>query len=205
MAVNGSERVDVVRRDVVVVGGSAGGIAAVQEIVARLPADLAACILVVIHLPPMVPSRLAALLDRSGPLPARSAVAGEPLRPGRIYTAVADRHLLVGADHTVELGLGPRENRVRPAVDALFRSAARRCGPRAIGVVLSGTLDDGAAGLAAIAERGGLSLVQRPDDARFDGMPKAALHAVPGATSTTASELGRLVAGLVGRPAAERA
>jgi two-component system chemotaxis response regulator CheB len=199
--VNGSGRLDAARRDVVVVGGSAGGIAALQRLVARLPANLPASLLVVMHLAPTVPSRLAELLDKAGPLPARPAVAGEPLRPGRIYTAVTDRHLLVSDGDTVQLSLGPRENRVRPAVDALFRSAARWCGPRAIGVVLSGALDDGAAGLAAIDQRGGLPLVQRPDDARFVGMPTAALRAVPGATSATAADLGRLISEAAGTPA----
>jgi two-component system chemotaxis response regulator CheB len=194
--------VNVARRDVVVVGGSAGGLAALQKVVARMPVDLPASVLVVMHLTPTAPSRLADLLDKTGPLPAQPAVAGEHLRPGRIYTAVPDRHLLVSAGGTVQLSLGPRENRVRPAVDALFRSAARWCGPRAIGVVLSGALDDGAAGLAAIQQRGGLPLVQRPDDARFEGMPSAALQAVPGATAATAAGLGRLIAEAAGAPAA---
>jgi two-component system chemotaxis response regulator CheB len=113
---------------------------------------------------------------------------------------VPDRHLLVGEHDVLRLSRGPRENRARPAVDALFRSAARWCGPRVIGVVLSGALDDGAAGLATIAERGGTALVQRPDTARFDGMPRAALRAVPDAVPLSPAELARAIVDLAGKP-----
>jgi two-component system chemotaxis response regulator CheB len=189
-----------VRRDIVVIGASAGGLQALQQLVALLPGDLAASVLVVIHLPPGTPTRLAEILAKAGSLPAVAAQDGRPLVPGCIYTAVPDRHLLIGDNDTVRLSRGPRENRVRPAVDPLFRAAARWCGPRVIGVVLSGTLDDGAAGLAAIAGRGGATLVQRPEGAKFDGMPKAALIAVPGATSVPAAQLAKVITELVGQP-----
>jgi two-component system chemotaxis response regulator CheB len=108
----------------------------------------------VVHLAPHAPSRLAEVLARNGALPAAAAVDGTPMAPGRIHTAVPDRHLLIGEHDKMLLRRGPRENRVRPAADSLFRAAARWCGPRVIGVVLSGTLDDGAAGLAAITQGG---------------------------------------------------
>jgi two-component system chemotaxis response regulator CheB len=190
----------VAQRDVVVIGASAGGLQALQQLTARLPGDLPASVLVAVHLAPNSPSRLANVLARNGGLPAAAAVDGEPMCPGRIHTAVPDRHLLIGEHDVVLLRRGPRENRVRPAVDALFRAAARWCGPRVIGVVLSGALDDGAAGLAAIVQRGGVALVQRPEDAKFDGMPRAALQAVPGATSAPAAQLARIITDMVGQP-----
>jgi two-component system, chemotaxis family, protein-glutamate methylesterase/glutaminase len=188
------------RRDVVVVGASAGGMSALQRIVARLPAALPASVLVVTHLAPAAPSRLPTILGKATALPVSAAEDGQPMKPGHVYTAVPDRHLLIGAHDVLRLSRGPRENRVRPAVDALFRSAARWCGPRVIGVVLSGTLDDGAAGLAAIVESGGAALVQRPAEARFAGMPRAALTAVPGAEELPATQLARRIAELVDQP-----
>ncbi|HEX8344799.1 MAG TPA: chemotaxis protein CheB [Actinoplanes sp.] len=190
------------RRDVVVAGGSAGGIEAFCNFLADLPADLPAAVLVVVHMPADGPSALPEVLDRCGPLPARWAVDGEPLVPGRVYVGARDHHLLVH-DGVVRLSRSARQNRVRPAVDALFRSAARWCGPRTVAVVLSGVLDDGAAGLAAVHARGGVAVVQDPDDATFGGMPRAALAAVGGdAAMGTASELARCVMDLAGRPVA---
>ena len=192
-----------VRRDVVVIGASAGGLEALQRLMVRLPGNLAASVLVVVHVAPTAPSRLAGILSKAGALPAVAAVDGAPMTPGLIHAAVPDRHLLIGEHDVVRLSRGPRENRVRPAVDSLFRAAARWCGPRVIGVVLSGTLDDGAAGLAAIAQRGGVALVQRPEDARFGGMPRAALAAVPDATAAPTAQLARLITDLVGQPVPE--
>jgi two-component system chemotaxis response regulator CheB len=187
------------RRDVVVIGASAGGLEALQQVVQRLPGDLAASVLVVIHLAPEAPSRLADILTKAGRLPATAAVDGRTMGPACIYTAVPDRHLVIGEGDVLRLSRGPRENRVRPAVDSLFRAAARWCGPRVIAVVLSGTLDDGAAGLAAIAQNGGATLVQRPDDARFPGMPRAALAAVPAARAVPAAQLAQVIVDLVGQ------
>ena len=183
-----------------VVGASAGGLKALRQLVAYLPADLPAAVLVTTHLAPTVPSKVAAVLRKAGSLPAATVADGTPIKPGRIYTAMPDRHLVVDDGDVLRLSRGPRENRVRPAVDALFRSAARWCGPRVVGVVLSGSLDDGAAGLAAIVECGGVALVQDPADAMFDGMPRAALRAVPGAEVGTPAQLARKIIEWAGRP-----
>jgi two-component system, chemotaxis family, protein-glutamate methylesterase/glutaminase len=189
---------DEVKHDVVVIGGSAGSHTALQALVAALPADLAATVLVTVHLAPDARTIIADMLNRVGALPASPAVDGEPARPGRIYTAVPDRHLLITADDVLRLGRGPKQNRVRPSVDATFRSAARWCGTRVIGVVLSGSLDDGASGLASVVEYGGAALVQQPGDARFGGMPSSALKVVPSAEALPAAHLGRAITGLVG-------
>ena len=162
-------------RDIIVVGASAGGVEALVRLVSALPADLPAAVLVVLHVPPDAPSALPAILARAGPLPVAHAENGEPIQYGRIYVAPPNYHLLV-MDGQVRLALGPRENGVRPAADVLFRSAARTFGPRVVGVVLSGTLRDGTLGLSAIRLRGGVAMVQDPDEALFGGMPSSALE-----------------------------
>jgi two-component system chemotaxis response regulator CheB len=183
-------------RDLVVLGASAGGVEALQEVLRGLPADLPAAVLVVMHMPAHGQSALPAILGRSGPLPAIRAEQAAPLVPGRIYVAVSDQHLLVRDGHML-LSRAPHQNRARPAVDALFRSAARWRGPRAVGVVLSGALDDGAAGLAAIdAARGGC-VVQDPADAMYAGMPQAALTVVPHAVVAPARDIGDHIRALV--------
>jgi two-component system chemotaxis response regulator CheB len=184
-------------RDLVVIGGSAGGLEALCPLIAGLPGDLPAAVLVVLHMPARTESALAAIVDRCGPLPAVPASSGEPLRPGRVHVAVPDRHLLV-RDSTILLSRAPKQNRARPAIDALFRSAARWRGGRTVGVVLSGSLDDGAAGLAAIASAGGACVVQDPADALVASMPAAALAVVPTATTCPAAELGPALAALTG-------
>lgn len=171
-------------RDIVVVGASAGGVQALTALAAGLPPDFPAAVFVVLHMPPYAESRLPEILGWSTTLPVAHAVDGEAIVGGRIYVAPPDRHLLVRHGR-VELGRGPRENRSRPAVDALFRTAARAYGPRVIGVVLSGALYDGSAGLLAITSQGGLAVVQDPEQATIDGMPRSALrltavdHVVP--------------------------
>ncbi len=165
------------RQDIVVIGASAGGIQALITLLGGLPADLPAAIFVVVHIPPYSISLLPEILGRAGPLPAAHAVHGEAIRPSRIYVAPPNRHLLVRRDQ-VEVTGGPRENHVRPAVDPLFRSAARAYGQRVVGVVLSGSLYDGSAGLLAVKGRGGVAIVQDPDDAAVDSMPRNALALV---------------------------
>ena len=182
-----------------VVGASAGGLEALQQLVAGLPADLPAPVLVVVHLQPSSESALPQVLSRAGHLPAVHARSGEPLQPGRIVVAPPDRHLLVH-DSKVRLSRGPRENRQRPAIDVLFRSAAAGYGPGVVAVVLSGALDDGAVGAAAIAAQDGAVLVQDPEEARVTGMPRAALAAVRRARALPAAELGAAVTDLVRRP-----
>jgi two-component system CheB/CheR fusion protein len=185
-----------VSRDVVVVGASAGGVQAMRNLVAALPPGLPAAILVVLHLPPGGVSALVQILSRAGPLRAEHPVDGQPIAPGRIYVAPPDHHLLI-RDGRVTVSRGPRENGHRPAIDPLFRSAAQAHGLGTVGVVLSGTLDDGAAGLAAIARRGGVAVVQDPHDAMHAGMPMAALTEVPDALIAPAAELGAVVNRLV--------
>ncbi|UGS36613.1 chemotaxis protein CheB [Capillimicrobium parvum] len=159
------------------VGASAGGVEALADLVRALPEDLAVPIVVVMHLPASGTSVLPAILDRASPLPALPIADGEALAPGRIYVGPPDHHVIVGRGE-LSLTHGPRENGYRPAVDVLFRTAALSYGPAAIGIVLSGTLDDGAAGLGVIKAHGGIAIVQSPDDATYAGMPQAAIDRV---------------------------
>ncbi len=161
-----------------------------------LPEDFAAPICIVLHLPPSGTSVLPAILDRAGPLRAVAARDGEPLVAGCVYVAPADCHLLV-APGEVALSAGPRENGHRPAVDTLFRTAAQSYGPAVVGVVLSGALDDGAAGLAQIKAHGGTCIVQDPDDAMYRGMPDAALARVEADHVVGIRDLARLLVQLV--------
>ncbi|MCM6777960.1 chemotaxis protein CheB [Nocardia sp. CDC159] len=177
---------------VIVVGASAGGVEALREFVSGLPPDLPAAVLVVLHLPSGGTSVLATTLQRVAPIPARPAHHGAPLAPGIIYTAVPDHHLLVTAEHIV-LSHGPSENGHRPGIDALFRSAAMTWDCRVAGVVLSGSLDDGTAGLALIKSRGGLAAVQEPTEALYRSMPDNALAHVAADLVLPARELGAAV------------
>jgi two-component system, chemotaxis family, protein-glutamate methylesterase/glutaminase len=182
---------------VVVVGGSAGSIAPLRELAAALPPDLPGAVAVTIHVGEQARSRLPSILERGGPLPATHARAGEPLRPGHIYVAPPGCHLLMTAG-VVELSNGPRMNRTRPAVDAMFASAARWFGDRAVAVVLSGALDDGAIGAALVELAGGLVVVQDPGEADQPSMPQAALAATHTAIPVPETDLGRVVSGMLG-------
>jgi len=177
---------------VVVVGASAGGVEALRDLVAGLPADLPACVLVVLHIPATGAGALPAILDRVGALPATHASEGQRLLPGHILVAPPDHHVVV-VDGRVALTRGPTENGHRPAVDVLFRSAARAYGSRVVGVVLSGSLDDGAAGCVSISQRGGRCLVQDFDEALYDAMPRAAAAAAAIDTQVKATEMPELV------------
>ena len=184
-------------RDVVVVGGSAGSLVPLREMVAALPSDLPGSVLVTTHIPQRARSELPWLLSRSGPLPAAHARTGQPLEPGRIYVAPPGCHLLM-PDGVVELSNGPRVNRTRPAIDVMFASAARWFGDRVVAVVLSGALDDGAVGAALVARAGGLAVVQEPKEAAHSSMPRAALAAAPGAIAVPTGQLGQVVSGMLG-------
>lgn len=160
------------------IGGSAGGLEAVRKIAASLPKDFPAPICLTLHVSPESPGLVPELLNLVGPLKARHPDEGETLQPGHIYVAPPDHHLLIDEQRRLRLPRGPKENRFRPAIDPLFRSAAVVAAERACGIVLSGALDDGAAGLAAIKSRGGAAIVQDPADATVKSMPQAALNAV---------------------------
>lgn len=162
---------------VVAIGASAGGIEALSELLRALPSSLSAAFLVVVHIPAHSPSYLDEVLARCTAMPVRPASNGEPLKNRCVYVASADLHLMVDGGKA-KLTRGPKECRVRPAIDVLFRSAAVNYGPRAAGVVLSGMLDDGTAGLWAIKEAGGLALVQDPAQAIHDSMPRSAIEHV---------------------------
>jgi two-component system chemotaxis response regulator CheB len=183
---------------VVAVGASAGGVEALTQFAAGLPADLPFAIAIVLHMPPGAPSVLARIIDRSGPLPAVRAQHNAPLEAGRIYVCLPDRHLLV-SDHHVALSAGPTENGYRPAINALFRSVALAYGPRAVGVLLSGVLDDGVLGMAAIRSRGGTTIVQRPREAIYPSMPTNAVQAGVAEHEVSASEIGTLLMKLAER------
>ena len=162
-------------RDIIVMGASAGGIEAFREIIRALPRDFNASVFIVLHIPADSPSRLAPILGRDTDLTVTSARDGAAIEHGHIYVAPPDHHLLLEPDR-MRVVRGPRENRHRPAIDPLFRSAARAFGPRVIGVLLSGLLDDGTNGLQVIHARGGVSIVQDPSEAEFSTMPHNAVE-----------------------------
>ncbi len=164
-------------RDIIVMGGSAGAVEGMAQIVSGLPAGLPAAVFVVVHFPAYSTSVLPRILSRAGALPAVHPRDGDPVEPGHIYVAPPDHHLLLEKG-IIRLSRGPRENGHRPAVDTLFRSAARAYGNRVAGVVITGNLDDGTAGLGAVRARGGAAVVQDPEDAMHPGMPTSALNVV---------------------------
>ncbi|TMB31633.1 MAG: chemotaxis protein CheB [Deltaproteobacteria bacterium] len=162
-------------RDLFVIGASAGGVEALSQLVSHLPHDLAAAVLVVLHIPQDRPSVLPRILSAAGALPATHAKGGERAVHGHLYVAPPGRHLLVH-DGTLRLSSGPKEGGHRPAIDPLFRTAARAAGSRVVGVVLSGSLDDGTAGLVSIKQLGGICVVQDPNEAICGDMPRNALQ-----------------------------
>src|SRR5215212_9137289 len=191
------------RRYIVTIGASSGGVETLIKLVGKLPADLPAALFVVVHFPPAAPSVLPKILDRSGPLPAVGCEDGELIKPGRIYVARPDLHLLL-EDGRVCMTRGPKENRYRPAVDTLFRTAALAYGPRVVGVVLSGALNDWTAGLQAVKQRGGVAVVQDSGDALFSGMPDSALEYVGADHCLPMEKIAPLLVRLSGEPAKEQ-
>jgi two-component system chemotaxis response regulator CheB len=165
------------RHDIVTIGASSGGVEALISLVRSLPPDLPAAVFVVNHLSEGFPSALPSILNRAGPLTAAHPKDGDQIESGRIYVAPPGFHMLLEPGH-VRVVRGPKENRHRPAVDPLFRTAARAYGSRVVGVILTGALDDGTAGLLAVKRRDGVAVVQDPDEAPVSGMPQSALEYV---------------------------
>ena len=178
--------------DIIVIGASAGGVEALMTVVRDLPADLPAAVFVVLHIPAQGPSFLPGILSRSGPLVATHPEDKEKIEYGHIYVAPPDLHLLVEHGY-VRVTHGPKENRHRPAVDPFFRSAARAYGPRVVGVILTGALDDGTAGLLAVKRRNGIAIVQDPSTALYPSMSRSALEHVNVDYSVPLSEIGHLL------------
>ena len=187
-------------KDIVVVGASAGGMEALQKLVSGLPRDFPGSLFVVWHLAPGTKSILAEIISKAGPLKACRPEDGDRIEPGRIYVAPNDYHMLLEKG-TMRVARGPKENRFRPAIDPLFRSAAYVYGPRAVGVVLTGALDDGTAGLWTIKLRGGTAIVQEPSEALIRSMPLNALDNVAVDYKLPAAEIGALLGRLAREPA----
>jgi two-component system, chemotaxis family, protein-glutamate methylesterase/glutaminase len=187
-------------RNIIVVGTSAGGLEALDELIGQLPKDLGASLLIVQHMaPPNSGEALMRRLSRHKLFAVKLAKDGERVKPGRIYIAPPDHHLLLKTDKVL-VRKGARENRSRPAVDPLFRSAAVAHGSRVIGVILTGMLDDGTAGLVAIKRCGGVTVVQDPNDAAYPGMPQSALDNLKVDFCVPIAEMGQLLATLVAKP-----
>jgi two-component system chemotaxis response regulator CheB len=184
------------RRDIIAIGGSAGSVDVIRRICGALPTDLQASVFIAVHVGAIGQDLLADILDSAGPLPASTAVDGEPIQYGRIYVAPADHHLVIDG-HILRLGRGPRENMARPAIDPLFRSAGISAGSRVIGVLLSGMLNDGASGLADLKRCGGVTVVQNPLDAAQSEMPQTALLASDVDYRASAADLADLIGRLI--------
>jgi two-component system chemotaxis response regulator CheB len=183
------------RPELIVIGTSAGGLRPLQHIVQSLPPAFPACTLAVMHI--AAESVLANILSRGAKVLVKVAETGDPIGPGLFYVAPPDQHMLV-RQGSIELARGPRENRARPAIDPLFRSAALAYGERVIGVILTGFLEDGAAGLLAVKRAGGIAVVQDPEDAEFPSMPASALARVRVDYCTALRELPSLLQSLTG-------
>jgi two-component system chemotaxis response regulator CheB len=188
------------RRDVIAIGGSLGAVDAVKQLCRDLPGDLAANIFIVIHVGAEGNDLLAGIFDAHSSISISTAVDGEVLRSGHAYVAPADRHLLV-IGNVVRLGRGPRENMARPAIDPLFRSVAMSFGSRAVAVVLTGMLNDGASGLADIKRCGGITIVQNPADAVAPDMPQGALRGSDVDYRAPLSDMAALLIKLIGEDA----
>lgn len=191
------------KRDIIVVGASAGGITALSELLSSIPESLNASIFVVLHLPAASPSALPAILTRAGKLPAHRAVDGEQIKPGSIYVAPPDHHILLEGNRVL-VKKGPKENNFRPSIDALFRSAAYAYGPRVIGIVLSGLLNDGTSGLWSVKRLGGITIIQEPTDADYPSMPLNVLDYVKVDHAIAASRMGPLLQKLTTEKAARK-
>lgn len=189
-------------RDILAIGTSAGGVEALMFLAKSFPPDFPAAVFVTLHLPSQFRSSLDDILDRAGPLSATFAQDGDKLRKSHIYIAPVDRHLMVESDRVI-LGHGSRENNARPAIDPMLRSVAACCGPRTVGVVLTGTLYDGASGLWAIDQCGGVTVVQDPSDAAFPDMPTNALNRLRPDHVVSLAAMPKLLNSLAAQPAGD--
>lgn len=187
-------------RDIIVMGASAGGVQVLADLIGELPANLPASVFIVIHLAPHGTSAMPSILSRAGKLKAVHPRDGERIEHGKVYVAPPDHHLLIEPDR-VRISRGPTENGYRPAVDVLFRTASQVYGPRVIGVVLTGNLDDGTAGLALIKKYRGIAVVQDPEEADYPGMPRSAIASVDVDHVLPVSSIGPLLAHLAGQEA----
>lgn len=178
--------------DLVVIGGSAGGLPALFDVVRHLPADLSAAVCVAIHTSPYSPGKLPEIVEHRTELPCLFAADGQAIQNGHLYFAPVDRHLLIDG-RKLRVSHGPRENGFRPAVDPLFRSAARAFGNRVAGIVLSGSLGDGSYGLAMIKRAGGVTIIQDPEEAIVPSMPLSALRGVEIDHIVSAAEMASLI------------
>ncbi len=190
-------------RDIIVIGTSTGGVEVLSRLVQGLPPGFPAALFVVCHVPTGTRSVLPQILSRAGPLLAVHPQDGDPIHPGQVYVAPPDHHMLL-KNGTVTIERGPRENGHRPAIDPLFRSAARVYGPRVIGVVLTGALHDGVAGLMAIRAAGGVAVVQDPRDALVAALPLSATEVAGADYTVRAADLAPLLVDLIKQPAAEK-
>jgi two-component system, chemotaxis family, protein-glutamate methylesterase/glutaminase len=186
-------------RDVIVIGCSAGGVEALPRILQQLPTDLKAAVIIVQHMAATNPLYLVGILERTSRLPVQWAEQGDRIEHGRAIVAPPDAHLLLSEGH-VQLTKGARENHARPSIDKLFRSAAAAYGSRVIGILLTGMLDDGVAGLRAIRDAGGVVIVQEPASAAFPELPSRALLAITPDRVLPIDAIGGAIASLVGEP-----
>lgn len=191
--------VDVPGKDMVVIGGSSGGIDPIRRFLSALPRDFPGSLFVVVHTSADAPGILNVIFG-GGPLPAVVAGNGERIVPGRIYVPPPDHHLLLEPGR-IRLTRGPKENRFRPAIDPLFRSAAQVYGPRVVGVIVSGGLDDGSSGLWAVKRLGGIAVVQDPREALAPSMPLSAIRHVPVDHVVGADEIAPILVRLAATPA----
>lgn len=168
----------IAKRDIIAIGTSAGGVEALQWIVSELPKTLAAAVFIVMHVTASQRSELPVILRRRSRLPVFNPTPNDEIEPGKIYVAPADYHLLIERNKRIALWHGPKENNFRPAINPLFRSAADVYGNRVIGVILTGTLDEGVAGLAWVKRHDGITMVQDPNEAKFSALPQSALREV---------------------------
>lgn len=182
-------------RNIVVIGASAGGIAPLKLLISSLPGDLPAAVFVAVHLSSDSPRVLRSILNKHGMLPAKYASDGETIRPGCVYIAPADKHLVIERGH-LSVNKGPRENGHRPSIDTLFFSAAKVYGPRVIGIILSGYLDDGIWGLFNVKRYGGITIAQDLSEAIHSDMPRYAIERVGVDYIERAEKIGELLARL---------